>query len=207
MKTIVILGLPRTGSSLIANICKELGVNIGADLILGDKFNPKGIFENRVFVDLDREILGSRLWYDFPSQEEIMNKKRQFDKKIKEIIKSQEDVLWGWKCGLSLFTIDLYLPYLQDPHFIICCRNPSAFAKSMERQTGREYFKNALRYFVFYNQRLVDFICRHNYPMLFISYEEYFIEPEKQIKKIKEFIGVDKNINWGKIIDKNSKHF
>jgi len=205
IKTIIILGFARTGTSLTANICKEFGVDLGNNLRLADKFNQRGYFENNDFVNLNAEILDEKYnWQNF-TYEKIMNKKEQYNGRIKELVEIYQTPLWGWKHGITLFTIDLYLPYLKNPHFIICNRNPKAVMKSMIKQSGRDLNYD---FYYFYDKELKNFIDKKKkYPILFLSFEDYFINPKEQVNKIRKFLGVKKEIDYNKIIDKNLKHF
>lgn len=204
-KTIIILGFARTGSSLTANICKELGVDLGNNLRSADRFNQCGYFENNDFVDLNAEILGGKYNWQNYTYEKIMSKKEQYKDKIKKLIKQYETNLWGWKHGITLLTIDLYLPYLKNPHFIICNRNPQSTMKSMIRQSGKDL---DFELYYFYDKELKKFIHKKSkYPILFLSFEDYFTNPREQVEKIRKFLGVEKDIDYNKIIDKNLKHF
>jgi len=205
-KTIIILGFARTGTSLTANICKELGVDLGNNLRPADEFNSRGYFESNDFVNLDGEILDGK--YNWPNlishpnsiYEKVMSKKEHYKERIKKLIKQYKNTIWGWKCTLTLFTIDLYLPYLKNPHFIICNRNPESAVKSARGLSSDHYN--------FYNKELENFIHKKSkYPILLIFFEDYFIKPEEQVEKIRKFLGVEKEIDYNKIIDKNLKHF
>jgi len=199
-KTIIILGFARTGTSLTANICKELGVDFGNNLRPADRFNLKGYFENNDFINLDGEILDGKYNWQNSTHEKVMSKKEKYEEKIKKLIKQHETNLWGWKCSITLFTIDLYLPYLKNPHFVICKRNPESALKSSKGLSSDHYN--------FYDKELKNFIQKKSkYPMLFISFEDYFVKPEEQVEKIRKFLGVEKEIDYNKIIDKDLKHF
>ena len=54
-KAVVILGLARSGSSLVTGVLRLLGVDVGAKEY-ADKANPYGSFEDRDFRRLHREI-------------------------------------------------------------------------------------------------------------------------------------------------------
>lgn len=201
-KTIIILGFARTGTSLAANICKELGVDLGNNLKPADKFNLRGYFESNDFLNLNGEILGGKYNWQNYTHEKVMSKKEQYKEKIKELIKNYETALWGWKCSITLFTIDLYLPYLKNPHFIICNRNLQSTMQSARHMgLGSDHYN-------FYDKELKNFIQKKSkYPMLFVSFEDYFINPKEQVEKIRKFLGIEKEIDYNKIIDKNLKHF
>ena len=43
---IIVLGMHRSGTSLIAGVLHEMGVNMGSNLMKADEYNPKGYFED-----------------------------------------------------------------------------------------------------------------------------------------------------------------
>ena len=59
MKTVVILTMPRSGSSLLAGILHRLGVWMGEeeDLNVGKHLNKYGCYENQSFIALNENIL------------------------------------------------------------------------------------------------------------------------------------------------------
>lgn len=65
---IFVLGMHRSGTSVITGILHHLGVKLGKPLLMGAKDNPKGHFENKKFINLNQRLLqanGGR-WYNPP---------------------------------------------------------------------------------------------------------------------------------------------
>src|SRR3989344_1209003 len=56
-KTIIILGVGRSGTSMLSEIIQDFGVNIGWDLIEANEFNKRGHFENKLFVQMNDKLL------------------------------------------------------------------------------------------------------------------------------------------------------
>lgn len=54
---ILIIGMHRSGTSLLSSIVHALGVNVGDDLYPADPANPAGYFEDRACVDIQERIL------------------------------------------------------------------------------------------------------------------------------------------------------
>ena len=126
-KAIIVLGMHRSGTSLVANILHELGVNMGKNLLSPNPSNPRGYFENRKFVILNHKILalsGGNWTYppDKINAEPLKNT-------IQRLINEEKTELWGFKDPCNTLTIEAYIPYLENPHFIICWRNPFAIAE------------------------------------------------------------------------------
>lgn len=78
------------------------------------------------------------------------------DPKIKSLIERKKG-LWGWKDPRTTLTIKLYLPYLKNPHFICCFREPIEVAKSLYRRQKMP-IKKGLKLAKIYNKRLLKFL-------------------------------------------------
>ena len=56
-KTVVVLGMHRSGTSMIASILNKLGVSMGKVMLGKTPSNPLGHFEDKDFYNLNRKIL------------------------------------------------------------------------------------------------------------------------------------------------------
>ncbi len=60
MKTIiVVLGMHRSGTSVLAGILSRLGINAGDNCIPGDSSNPRGYFEDKAIQDVNNRLLAA----------------------------------------------------------------------------------------------------------------------------------------------------
>lgn len=65
---IFIIGMHRSGTSMITGILHKCGLELGTNLLMRGKDNPKGHFESLEFIRINQEILarnGGR-WFDPP---------------------------------------------------------------------------------------------------------------------------------------------
>lgn len=159
-KTFVILGMHRSATSLIAGALNNFGVNMGEKL-LGGRGDPKKRiphFEDLEFLRLNEEILfqAGGSWDNPPPERKILALKEKFAPKIKSLIERKKG-LWGWKDPRTTLTIKLYLPYLKNPHFICCFREPIEVAKSLYRRQKMP-IKKGLKLAKIYNKRLLKFL-------------------------------------------------
>lgn len=161
MKTFVVLGMHRSATSLVAGGLKKFGIDMGGNLYMGNPSNPKGHWENRGFLGLNKKILrqAGGGWANPPSREKILALKNKFAPEINRLVKHSEAPLWGWKDPRTTLTIELYLPYLKNPHFICCFRNPLEVAKSLQLR-NRFPIEKGLKLARIYNERLLEFISR-----------------------------------------------
>ena len=157
-KTFIILGMHKSATSLIAGGLNNFGVNMGEKLMGGDEWNKIGYFEDMEFFRLNEEILKAAggSWYEPPSERKILALKKEFGPKIKKLVEKKSG-LWGWKDPRTTLTIKLYLPYLKNPHFICCFRDPKEVARSLSKTQGISTEK-ALKLAGIYNKRLLKFL-------------------------------------------------
>ena len=195
IKTIVILGMHRSGTSMVAGVLDILGVNMGKELEEANKWNPVGYFENKKFMAINKEITDEEdgLIINIPTLEKILLKKEKFIQKIKNIIKQEETNFWGWKDPRTSLTIDLFLPFLKNPHFIVCFRNPLEVAKSLRKRDGFSILEG-LRLTMEYNKRIINFLDKHKeLKCLYLSYEQIINNKQKELNKITAFLGINLN--------------
>jgi len=70
-KTVIVLGMHRSGTSMVSGVLNILGVDIGKDLLGNHWSNPLGHFENNDFRNLNTQILkeAGGDWLNPPSRE------------------------------------------------------------------------------------------------------------------------------------------
>ena len=63
MRSLVILGMHRSGTSALAGLVQLLGVNLGEDLLPAmPEVNEKGFFEHQEILDIHEGLLKSLGW-------------------------------------------------------------------------------------------------------------------------------------------------
>jgi hypothetical protein len=142
-KTFVVLGMHRSGTSVIAGILESLGVKMIRVQPRGgwptSWANPTGYLEDPEFVDLDNRILGlgSEPGSAPIYQKTLNNRIPLFRKEIQALVMSRAGI-WGWKNPWTVLTVDFYLASLRNPYFILCRRNHQEVLTSLDRH-GRTY--------------------------------------------------------------------
>lgn len=59
MLQLVVMSWQRMGSSMLARLLHEEGIDMGAPFLEADKVNPRGYYENRQFLALCKHVLGA----------------------------------------------------------------------------------------------------------------------------------------------------
>ena len=192
-KVIAILEMHKSGTSMVAGALEKLGVNIGNKLLGSHWSNPLGHFENVKFVNLNERILkeAKGSWDNPPKKEDILSLKKRFSKEIQKLVKKEEkSKIWGWKDPRTSLTIELYLPYLKNPHFFVCHRNIKAIAEELKERDNMEIVKGE-KLAKLYEKRIDEFFQK--YPKskkLDIYYEEFVSAPTIGLKKMINFLEI-----------------
>ncbi len=194
IKSVIVLGMGRSGTSVVAGILKILGVDMGKKLIPKNPCNPLGHFENRKFVQLNRKILAKAggSWKEPPEEEKILALKEKFSKRIRNLIQEEQSEIWGWKDPRNSLTIELYLPFLKNPYFLVCYRNPMSVIKSLQKSYEMSIStEEAINLVRIYNHRIDKFFQKHpELRRLNIFYEELIKNPKEYLERIITFLEI-----------------
>lgn len=199
VRTVVVLGLARSGTSVVTGILRILGVDMGP--ALEDNSNPRGSNEDIDFARLHKEIFdltgAARDYWSPPSREEIRGIGAKVDPAVRELIakKSRGNALWGWKHPRTVLACELFLPYLVNPHFVFVCRNVFGTASSAVEHTRRRpkplSFSEALRLVHFYQGEMLACYSSHpDIPAHFLAYEDVVDDPVRETEKLAQFLDV-----------------
>ncbi|GAG72835.1 unnamed protein product, partial [marine sediment metagenome] len=197
-KTVIVLGMHRSGTSMVAGILNKLDINMGKKMIGKSASNPLGHFEDKDFFDLNNRILetsgGS---WDFPPEEEdIIAQKDKFKKEIRDLVTVKSEgrsKYWGWKDPRTSLTIKLYLPYLSNPYFIVCHRETMDVAESLQRRNDMEIQKG-IKLREIYKERICKFFTE--FPKLRkidLYYKDVMQDPKECVRKIVNFLNIQVN--------------
>jgi len=179
----------------------SLGVDMG-NVGYPTQSNPRGAFEDRDFERLHKEIFNAvaegKTYWDPPTRVQILEQKEAAAPRIERLIleKSKGKPIWGWKHPRTILTIDLFLPHLANPHFIMVFRNPLAIAySSVEHTKNRQRsvdFLNALKLANFYQREMVDFLERYpGLATMFVAFDDVVSQPMKEAARLAEFLGIE----------------
>ncbi|MBI1757068.1 MAG: sulfotransferase [Fimbriimonas ginsengisoli] len=135
--TVIPLGMHRSGTSMLAHMLMECGLNLGPmkELLQGHQIdNPDGYWENVKITALNDAILaalgGSAMappmlkpgWSDDPRVAPLR-------KQAQEIATSFAGN-WGWKDPRTMVTLELWQRILPEARYVVIVRNPLEVALS-----------------------------------------------------------------------------
>jgi hypothetical protein len=163
MKTIVVLGMHRSATSLVAMGLFQAGVNIGTQLLGPGKGNKHGHFEDIGILQLNDRILSAAggSWDNPPTEEDIVLAGRNIESEIYAAVQTRQRPLWGWKDPRTTLTIRCYMPFLENPIFVPCFRDPMDVARSLNKRDGMS-IESGYKLTKIYNERLIKFLSERS---------------------------------------------
>ena len=196
---IVVLGMHRSGTSLVAGLLYRLGVNMGTTLRKPDRYNVTGYYEDLDFRDLNKAIItraGGR-WFNPPNTEDVAGAVHSYRKRVEKVI-SERSGLWGFKDPQTVFTIHALEEYLpEDIRFIHVSRNPLDIIDSLKSCATIKGYKRTSAHWWYvirrYTDRLQDYLSRTVRPTLSVEYEilPYSHTARDAVKRIASFCDLD----------------
>jgi len=129
-------------------------------------------------------------WNNPPPEEKIFAQRDRFAPYIKRLIQQEKSEIWGWKDPRTSLTIELYLPYLENPFFVICHRDPLQVAESLNQRDGMD-IDIGIRLTHIYEQRISNFLKRNNpSQIMHVNYEDFISTPDAFLKRLMDFLEI-----------------
>lgn len=193
MKTVIVLGMHRSGTSMIAGVLHCLGIFMGGRLLGRSEYNPFGHFEDIRFIELNDRILAAAGgdWLHVPAADEILMQADAFQAEIQRLLATDRAGSWGWKDPRTCLTLDLFFPYIENPNFIVCHRDADEIAASLHKRDGLP-LDRGLALKAVYDRRMEEFFARHpGLPRLDLDYRETLNNPQASVQEIVEFLSLE----------------
>ncbi|HUN01728.1 MAG TPA: sulfotransferase [Niabella sp.] len=213
---ICIIGMHRSGTSMVTRLLNLCGVYLGAETDLDRKSpdNPEGYWENLNFLQISDKILSSfdgawDLPPEFPSNWTSSGKLKIINHQADELIKTfGEKEPWGWKDPRTSLTLPFWQSLIPNLKILIVVRNPLDVSRSLG-QRGYSSVRFNARLINTYLENIIANTETHS-QVLITHYDVFFQKPEDELQRITEFLELgtklDKINRACEFIDKNLKH-
>lgn len=218
---ICILGMHRSGTSLLTRILNLIGVDLGSAEVLTTEpvaDNPKGYWEHNEITSISDAILkrygGS--WDDPPLLPPGWETAAAIDDlrhHAHQLIQDQfaKVQLWGWKDPRSCLTLPFWQQLLPGMRYIICLRNPVDVARSLEHRDSLSAEKSSYLWLTYVSSALSH---SEGKPRLVIFYEDLMDDCLRELHRLAEFLGKPERAKQGDVqeavqefIEKGLQHY
>lgn len=192
-KQVIVLGMHRSGTSVVGSICSCLGVDMGSSLLSGATDNPFGHFEDLNFLDLNDQLLkfiGSD--WDLPPAIGQIDQSLGLIQKFSEsaqMLVSKRTGIWGWKEPRTSITWPIYRPFVENPYIIICTRDANEVARSLEVRNGIP-LDDGIKLKNIYDNHILSNLKDRDAKVLLIDYTDLKEDARDCVNRIDEFLGM-----------------
>jgi len=197
IRTFIVLGCPRSGTSLLAGVLHHSGVKMGYRFGDGSDANLLGFYENLDFADLNIQILKTmNVAYLAPVPAAEVTNAAQIEMEIAAAIVKNASGDWGWKDPRTVVLWPWYERCLCEtlhPHLVITHRGRDELLRSWLRTgyiASRGQGEMLADYF---ERRLIEIEARTGYPTLHVQFEDWWDDFDGQVARLAEFVGKDVN--------------
>jgi hypothetical protein len=204
-KVLIILGMHRSGTSLITRWLYKCGLNIGFSLHGPDIGNKDGHFEDLDFLQLHEQILVSNNFSPVGLIDQpINNISIHHREKMKSTIELKNKLYkqWGWKDPRTCLFLPYYRKFIPEAKYLIILRDVDSVVNSLIKRDFKT-FENLKLFEAIYlarlywsrierKKKLFFFYKRYTeeFFKVWIRYNEAILEHIKLINK-EDFILVD----------------
>lgn len=207
MTVVVVAGMHRSGTSLTASVLERLGVDVGSDLLPADRANVRGYYEDRVFLEFQRELLrratprDSAGWRDWGwTEREVLDADTiaagapEARRLATERAATVGDRPWGWKDPRTTLLLDLWHGILDDPRYVCVYRAPWEVLDSIVRVGEGGFVRDpawALRAWSFYNRGMLAFVERNRDRCTVLDVGALLADPDRAVALLVTRLGLD----------------
>jgi hypothetical protein len=193
---ICVLGMHRSGTSLLTRILNLIGLYLGSDEALTTEpaaYNPKGHWEHKEISSICEAILKKHggSWDEPPllppgweTAAAIGGVRHHAQKLIQD--QFGEVQLWGWKDPRSCVTLPFWQQLLPNMRYIICLRSPVDVARSLAYRDSFSMEKSSYLWLTYVSSALNH---TEGKPRLVIFYEDLMDDCLRELKRLAEFLG------------------
>jgi glycosyltransferase involved in cell wall biosynthesis len=214
---VVIAGMHRSGTSLIASLVSSIGVRLGDGLVPPDRYNPRGYFEDTQILALNREMLGAATAADDGGHpdwgwtETGLFERHGFDsfrERAAALVEARDlaaaGSTWGWKDPRTTLALEFWDSIVPFARYVLVYRHPWEVADSMQRLGAEVFLRRpdyAWRIWRFYNTHLLEFHRRHKDRALLVSANATRLNPDRLFELLETRLGLAGSRQNDSIVD------
>lgn len=193
-KVLVIAGMHRSGTSLMAHYLSECGLFMG-DKLLDVELNRsqvsyRGHHEDKEFLEFHKEVLKKKWISAFPTHSfRLPIRVGKQDREVAlELVRSRAELpQWGWKDPRTTLFLEFWDEVIDNPRYLFLIRHPLSVVDSLLRRGNEKHINrhpiNGLKTWRIYNQLVLDFWQKHQDSSIIYDIDELIHFPD-QIRQV-----------------------
>lgn len=195
-RPLVITGMHRSGTSLVASLFAGAGVHVGTRLIGPSRGNDRGHWEDLDFYELHARILEANGAGNegFSCVTDLIVPPAIRDEAAAVLAaKAAATKPWGWKDPRTTLFLDFWQSLLPEAAFVFVFRSPWEVADSLFRRGDELFIRHpafAVRVWHHYNRRILDFCESHSARCLVKEVTQIVADPAAVFAEVRERLGV-----------------
>ena len=163
-RTLIVLGLSRGGTSMVAGALAHMGVD------MGDRIGPNNFEDIRLSGAIERGRL-------------------QVARKMIKERNNRSDV-WAWKRPSAVRHLDVVATEFRNPYYLIVLRDPVAVSTRRQLSMGTDIIRS-LEASIRNQAKIIKFAGTTQCPVLLLSYEKCIQRPRLTVETIAAFAGIE----------------
>lgn len=166
-RPLIVTGMHRSATSLVANLLQRSGVEIGDQLMGPGLGNPRGHFEDRDFYRLHEEMLAAQGTTALAATDELaLPLDDAFAERAMLLVERRAaHASWGWKDPRTCLFLEFWDELVPDARYLFLYRHPVEVALSLRRRSTDAEIQldpwAGIRAWEVSNRRLLGFFDRH----------------------------------------------
>lgn len=199
---VVIAGMHRSGTSVLALILQIIGVQLGDNLIPKDQQNHDGYGEDIEIVNINRRLLNRQIvnkgegWKDWgwtinknSSSKQLIDS--SWTREAQEYIASRSlsDRFWGWKDPRNTLLLENFLEIEPNSKIIGIYRYPWEIVEALQRVKPPIFIQNpgwCLNIWSYYNEILINFAEKYPEKCVIVNSNQLMKDPLAILEKIQK---------------------
>lgn len=161
---LIFTGMHRSGTSLIANVLYQAGINLGKKLIEPDSRNPHGFFEDVDFYGFHQQALYNRGKTPYVKQAFDFKPTLAEMEQAKTLIRQRGNrSLWGWKDPRTCLFLEFWHQLLPQARYLFVYRHPLEVLISFvrRREAHTVGLLEGVSSWMVYNSEILKFYQQH----------------------------------------------
>jgi tetratricopeptide (TPR) repeat protein len=195
-RIVVVLGMHRSGTSLLTNLLTVLGVDLGADLLAPNAHNEMGYWENERIYRTQDALMNhiAKDWgdygfaYPFAIDWEQLPEFHSFHDQLVSIVRGELAAakgIWGFKdprtCRLLPMWKQIFVELNLEPLYVLAVRDPSVVVESLLKLYPLDPLHAELVWMLHYLDAVRD---TEGELRIIVDYDRWFTAPREQAQAV-----------------------